>query len=105
LPGFRLDQSSVYIGSMNLDPRSESTNSEIGILAQCPELAREVIRAVRISELKSTYRPRVTADGQALEWLVTGEQGDVVFSEEPEVTSWMRLRNTLLGHFVPERLL
>lgn len=100
-----IDQSSVYIGSMNLDPRSESTNSEIGILAQCPDLAREVIRAVRISELKSTYRPRVAADGRALEWLVTGEQGDVVFSEEPEVTPWMRLRNTLLGRFVPERLL
>jgi len=36
---------------------------------------------------------------------VTNDDGDIVLSEEPEVTSFMRLRNLLLGRFVPEQLL
>jgi phosphatidylserine/phosphatidylglycerophosphate/cardiolipin synthase-like enzyme len=35
-----------YIGSMNLDLRSDSTNTELGIFVQCPELARDVTRAL-----------------------------------------------------------
>ena len=35
-----IDESIVYIGSVNLDPRSGSTNTELGMLAECPELAK-----------------------------------------------------------------
>jgi cardiolipin synthase C len=100
-----IDRSTVYIGSMNLDPRSENTNSEDGILAECPALAREVTRVIGISELTSTYRPMFAADGQTLEWLTTDDQGEVMLREEPEVTPFTRLRDSFLGHFVPERLL
>jgi cardiolipin synthase C len=100
-----IDQSTVYIGSMNLDPRSESTNTELGILAECPELAKEVIRVINISKLQSSYRLRFAPDGQSLQWLATDDQGDVVLSQEPEVTPLMRLQNMLLAPFVPEQLL
>ena len=76
-----IDQSTVYIGSMNLDPRSESTNTELGILAECPELAKEVIRVINISKLQSSYRLRFGPDGQSLEWLATDDQGEVVLSD------------------------
>jgi putative cardiolipin synthase len=100
-----VDQSTVYIGSMNLDPRSESTNTELGILAECPELAMEVIRVINISKLQSSYRLRFAHDGQNLEWIATDDQGDVVLSQEPEVTPLMRLQNMLFAPFVPEQLL
>ena len=100
-----IDQSTVFIGSMNLDPRSESTNTELGIIAECPELALEVIRVINISKLQSSYRLRFASDGQSLEWLATNNLGDVVLSEEPEVTPLMRLRNMLFAPFVPELLL
>jgi putative cardiolipin synthase len=100
-----IDQSMVYMGSMNLDPRSESTNTELGIFAECPELAKEVIRVINISKLQSSYRLRFAPDGQSLEWLATDDRGEVVLSEEPEVTPSMRLRNMLLAPFVPELLL
>ncbi len=61
-----IDRSMVYIGSMNLDPRSESTNTELGIVAQCPELAKEVIRVINISKLQSSYRLRFAPDGHSL---------------------------------------
>jgi phosphatidylserine/phosphatidylglycerophosphate/cardiolipin synthase-like enzyme len=40
-----IDQSIVFIGSMNLDPRSDSTNTELGVIINSPEFAREVLRA------------------------------------------------------------
>jgi cardiolipin synthase C len=100
-----IDQSRVYIGSVNLDPRSDSTNTELGLFARCQELAKEVIRVINISKLQSSYRLRFAADGQSLEWLATDEQGEVVLTEEPEVTPLMRFRNMLLAPFVPEQLL
>jgi cardiolipin synthase C len=100
-----IDQSTVFIGSMNLDPRSESTNTELGVIAECPELAREVIRVINISKLQSSYRLRFAPDSQSLEWLATDDQGEVVLSQEPEVTPLMRLEQMLLAPFVPESLL
>lgn len=69
-----LDQSMVYIGSMNLDPRSESTNTELGIFVQCPELARDVTRAIDKSRLHSSFLVGFGPDGQSLEWRLMGEQ-------------------------------
>jgi len=100
-----IDDAMVYIGSVNLDPRSDSTNTELGLVARCPELAKEVIRVIDISKLQSSYRLRFAPDGQSLEWLATDDQGEIVLSAEPEVTPLMRLQNMLLAPFVPEQLL
>jgi cardiolipin synthase C len=100
-----IDQSSVYIGSVNLDPRSESTNTELGLFARCPELAKEVTRVINISKLQSSYRLRFAPDGKSLQWLASDDRGGVVLSAEPEVTPRMRLQNILLAPFVPEQLL
>src|SRR6202008_585394 len=58
------DRSAVFIGSMNLDPRSASRNTELGIIVEAPQLAREVIRVIQISKLQSAYRLRFGPDGQ-----------------------------------------
>lgn len=39
-----VDRRFVFIGSMNIDPRSRVLNTEMGVLADCPELAQEVAR-------------------------------------------------------------
>jgi len=100
-----IDRSTVFIGSMNLDPRSASKNTELGIIAESPQLAKEVIRVIHISKLQSAYRLRFAGDGQRLEWLTMDDEGDVVLSEEPDVTPFMRLENMLLAPFVPEQQL
>jgi putative cardiolipin synthase len=100
-----IDESIVYIGSVNLDPRSESTNTELGMLADCPELARQVIEVIAMSQRGSSYRLRFASDGVTLEWLATTDAGEVVFRQEPEATPLMRLQNMLFGPFVPEQLL
>jgi putative cardiolipin synthase len=100
-----LDQSMVYIGSMNLDRRSDSTNTELGIFVQCPELARDVARAIDMSRLRSSYLVRFGPDGQSLEWQLMDGQREAVFTSEPDVTPIMQFRNMLLAPFVPEELL
>jgi cardiolipin synthase C len=100
-----IDDSMVYIGSMNLDPRSESTNTELGIVAQCPELARDVVRVIDATRHHSSYRLRFGPDGESLEWLVMGDPRESVLASEPEVHPFVHFRNKLLEPFVPEQLL
>jgi putative cardiolipin synthase len=100
-----LDTTMVYIGSMNLDPRSESTNTELGIVAQCPELAGDVSRVIDAARSRSSYRLRFGPDGDRLEWVVMGDPHELVLTSEPEVSALARFRNMVLEPFVPEQLL
>ncbi len=43
-----VDDSIVFIGTFNLDPRSENLNTEVGIIAKHDELARAVKREIEI---------------------------------------------------------
>jgi putative cardiolipin synthase len=90
---------------MNLDPRSATINTELGAVIDSPPLAREMIRIIDIDRLQSAYRVRRAVNGNGLEWL--GFEGDreVVLSEEPDSTFWLRLKWLLLRPFVPESLL
>ena len=82
---------------MNLDPRSASKNTELGVIIESPELAKEVLRVIHISKLQSAYRLRFAADGQSLEWLTMDDDGEVVLTEEPDATPFLRLQNVLLA--------
>jgi putative cardiolipin synthase len=95
----------VYIGSMNLDPRSESANTELGIVVRSPELALDVLRVIDAATAQSAYRVRFGADGESLEWSGTGNHREVVLTSEPEASAYTRFRNMVLQPFVPEKLL
>jgi putative cardiolipin synthase len=100
-----VDGHMVFIGSMNLDPRSETQNTELGIFIESPQLAKELNRVVSISRLQGAYRVRQRQDGGGLQWLALDEDGETVLDEEPESSFWMRLHNMLIAPFVPEQLL
>mgnify|MGYP003583290689 CR=1 FL=1 len=100
-----IDRQKVLLGSVNLDPRSATSNTELGIVIDSPRLARELLRVINISKLESAYRLRLTADRSTIEWLSTDGDGEIVLSYEPESTWTQRLYNTLLSPLVPEDLL
>ena len=100
-----IDRNLVFIGSMNLDPRSASKNTELGIIAEAPQLAKEVARVIHISKLQSAYRVRFGPDGDNLQWLTMDDDKEVILTTEPEATLFLRLQNVLLGPFVPEQQL
>jgi cardiolipin synthase C len=98
-----IDRSIAFIGSMNLDPRSDSTNTELGVIIRSPEFAREVLRVIQITKLQSAYRLQLGADGHSLEWLTTDGNGEVILYVEPDSTFMLRLQTMLYGPFVPEQ--
>ena len=100
-----IDRSIVFIGSMNLDPRSATKNTELGIIAESPELARDVSRVIHISKLQSAYRLRFAPDGESLQWLAMDADAEVVMVVEPDTSFFSRLKNMLLAPFVPEQQL
>ena len=97
-----IDRRHVFIGSMNLDPRSASKNTELGVIADAPELAKEVLRVIHISKLQSAYRLAFAADGESLTWLTMDDEREVVLLAEPDTDWWTRLRSVLFAPFVPE---
>jgi putative cardiolipin synthase len=99
-----VDGHTVFIGSMNLDPRSDTQNTELGIFVESPQLAKELLRIVNISKLQSAYRVRLDEHGN-LEWLTMDDDKEMVLTEEPEASFWLRLHNLLVSPFVPEQLL
>ena len=100
-----IDRKTIFIGSMNLDPRSASTNTEFGMFIESPALAKELLRVINISKLDSAYRLRLNPKTGGLEWLTVEDDKEVVLGVEPESTFWLRVHNMLLGWFVPEQLL
>ena len=100
-----IDRQTSFIGSMNLDPRSATTNTEFGAVIDSPELARELIRVIDIDRLQSAYRVRLDAHGGGLQWLSIENDEEVIQSTEPESSGWLKFKLWLLQHVVPEGLL
>ncbi|MDQ0013945.1 phosphatidylserine/phosphatidylglycerophosphate/cardiolipin synthase-like enzyme [Variovorax boronicumulans] len=96
-----LDHKEVFLGSMNLDPRSARLNTELGIIIQSEEMARQL---ESFADAGSAYTLRLGANGQSVEWVEEDDDGkQTVFDVPPETTAWQRLRLRLLAPFIPEQ--
>ena len=100
-----IDKRKSFIGSMNLDPRSATINTELGAVIDSPELARELLRVIDIDRLQSAYRVRKASDGSGLEWVSQDDDKEMILKTEPDSSFWLRFKSMLLRPFVPEQLL
>ena len=101
-----IDGRTLFIGSMNLDPRSERTNTEVGLAIESPELARAASGLARGALASGAYELRLSADGQRIEWVETYADGHhVVHTDEPDANPWLRLKLWLVWPFVSDELL
>ena len=100
-----IDRRRLFIGSMTLDPRSATINTELGAMIDSPPLARELLRIIDIDRLQSAYRVRPSASGSGLEWLGLDDDKEMILTEEPDSSFGLRLKFWLLKPFVPESLL
>jgi cardiolipin synthase C len=96
-----IDREGLFIGSMNLDPRSASINTELGAVVRSPALAKELLRVIDIDRLLSAYRVRLRGNGGGLEWVSNDGDREMVLTEEPDSTPWLRIKSWLLRPFVP----
>ena len=96
-----IDRTRLFIGSMNLDPRSATINTELGAFIDSPPLARELLRIIDIDRLQSAYRVRLAPSGSGLQWLSSDGEKEVILNVEPDSTPWLRIKSWLLTPFVP----
>ena len=107
---FVFDRERVFVGSMNLDQRSLHLNTEIGLIIDSPELARQIaLRFADIAQPANSYVLMLSeTDGLGQRHLVwrTLENGQPVeFDQEPDVTLWQRLQVDMLSMLPIDELL
>jgi len=91
------DRTSVFIGSVNLDPRSLEQNTEVGVLVSSPALAEEVARLFDyLASPELSYE--VTRRSGSLEW--TGR-----FTNEPKAGFWRPLGAKFFSHLPIDSLI
>ena len=95
---FVLDRERVFIGSLNLDPRSVVENTEIGLMIDSIGLAGRMCEWFDLVTRRAAFR--LALDGQdrkRLRWHLDGDDGDSeIFDEEPHTGFWRRLGVRLL---------
>lgn len=95
---FVLDHETIFIGSLNLDPRSVVENSEIGILLQEPVTAAEMSDWFDRHVPKRAYRVELV-DGsngsERIRWREGDDADARVFNSEPDASWSQRLLVTL----------
>ena len=91
-----IDRRWVFVGSMNLDPRSAFLNTEMGVLVESPELAEQLR-----SQFERTIGPDlsyrvVLEEGEGLVWYDRAKGRERRLEREPDASSGRRLAVTLL---------
>ena len=94
---FVFDRQRVFVGSMNLDQRSLHINTEIGLIIDSPELARQI--AARFAEIAQPANSYVLSLGEAdafghrqVVWHTLEDGKPVEYRDEPAVTLWQKLK-------------
>ena len=101
---FSVDCARVFVGSFNLDPRSASLNTEMGLVIESPELAAQIAAAFAEEIPGRSYRVSLGKDGE-LQWSEQHETGTRVFTTEPGVSWGKRLGVALMALLPIEWLL
>jgi putative cardiolipin synthase len=85
------DDDLVFIGSLNLDPRSLYLNTELGVVLRSPELA-DALRSSFHILIKPENAWRITEEDGELRW--TSSAG--VLLKEPAKSRWQSIQNQLM---------
>jgi cardiolipin synthase C len=90
------DRKDVFIGSLNLDPRSGDINTEAGLYIESPELAAQVIAYMDEGVLPQyTYRVLLDGDGD-LYWVTETDGKTERYDHDPNSTAWQRAKVRLI---------
>ncbi len=96
-----LDRRRVLVGSMNLDPRSSSINTEIGVRIDSARLAEQVLAAFKVDSMTGVYQVKLRPTGD-IRWVAVDGDSPEEFDGDPDTSLWQRLRPMVLSYFVPE---
>ena len=101
--GILVDREQIFVGSLNLDPRSIDINTEMGILIESSELASRMAAGALADVPTFAYRLRLNDEGE-IRWHATIDGREVVETHEPLAGFWRRVSAWFLK-IVPEQQL
>ncbi len=87
--GILIDRKRIFVGSLNLDPRSIDINTEMGLLIDSSELGAELSDSSRERIPRIAYRVQLNDKGK-LSWHATIDGKTVVETKEPQTSAWRR---------------
>jgi putative cardiolipin synthase len=88
---FIFDRRYLFVGSLNLDPRSIEINAEMGLLIDSPEFAGGMAVAVEERLEAAAYRLQVNERGK-LEWHARIDGIEIIETKDPLTSWWLRFQ-------------
>ena len=92
---FAFDRGIGFVGSYNLDPRSSRLNTEMGVVFECPPLAKRLPEENESDLAHTAYR--VELDGRRLVWVTHEGDQEVRYTSEPEASLRKRIKVKVLS--------
>ncbi|MEI7598076.1 MAG: phospholipase D family protein [Aestuariivirga sp.] len=80
---FLIDDAHGFVGSFNLDPRSASINTEMGLLISCPGIAQQLKSALE-AQMKPDVSYTLSLRNSRLVWTERKNGHDLAHASEPE---------------------
>ena len=100
---FAFDRQTLFVGSLNLDPRSIALNTEMGLVIEIPELAGPWADALEANLPQVAYRLEWIPDSSAgqdsgfIVWIGREKGQEVLYTHEPHASFGRRLEVNLLS--------
>lgn len=97
---FVFDRRMIFVGSLNVDPRSIVLNTELGLIVESPELAGAFAEGFeRMASPALSWRVALEphGEGERLVWHGEEQGRPLALHEEPDTSWWKRFGVSLLG--------
>lgn len=98
---FIVDRSNVFIGSLNLDPRSVTQNTEIGMVIQSTEIAKRLAYIFNKLTPAKSFQLKLEAKSsgrRSIEWHGVDAGKPVIYTKEPHTSFWRRFSTGFLRY-------
>lgn len=90
-----IDGKRLFVGSLNLDPRSREINSEMGLLVDSAEMGEQLANRLLVALPELAYRVERDERGR-LQWRGQIDGVEVIETSEPLASRWLRFKAFLL---------
>ena len=101
---FVFDETTLYVGSMNLNMRSAYLNAESALIIESPELARAVAGAITLN-MQPQNSWRVTLQNGQLTWTTDRDGAVMTMHREPDTPWWRRTQSGFIAMLPLEKYL
>ena len=99
-----IDQKIVFIGSLNMDERSAKINSELGLVINSTEIAREVTSLLDDISTDGSYKLQLDQYGR-VEWVSSDGGTQKIWHTDPATSRTERAWLKILSPFAPDEIL